>query len=60
LDREAISYFSRVIGGTFLQELNQKLMDSMLDFAAGAMIAASFVSFLAPGIEMAEQLGHNP
>lgn len=40
--------------------VNQKLMDSMLGFAAGVMIAASFWSLLAPGIEMAGQLGHIP
>ncbi len=40
--------------------VNQKLMDSMLGFAAGVMIAASFWSLLAPGIEMAEQLGQIP
>ncbi|WP_133484057.1 MULTISPECIES: ZIP family metal transporter [Halomonas] len=40
--------------------LNQRLMDSMLGFAAGVMIAASFWSLLAPGIAMAEQLGHLP
>jgi ZIP family zinc transporter len=40
--------------------VNQKVMDSMLGFAAGVMIAASFWSLLAPGIEMAEQLGHIP
>ena len=44
----------------FTRALNQKLMDSMLGFAAGVMIAASFWSLLAPGIEMAEQLGHTP
>ena len=44
----------------FVKTLNQKLMDSMLGFAAGVMIAASFWSLLAPGIEMAEQLGHTP
>lgn len=37
--------------------VNQKLMDSMLGFAAGVMIAASFWSLLSPGIEMADQLG---
>ncbi len=42
----------------FTKTVNQKLMDSMLGFAAGVMIAASFWSLLAPGIEMAEQLGH--
>ncbi len=40
--------------------VNQKLLDSMLGFAAGVMIAASFWSLLAPGIEMAEQLGQIP
>ncbi len=35
-------------------------MDCMLGFAAGVMIAASFWSLLAPGIEMAENLGHTP
>jgi len=39
------------------REINQKLMDSMLGFAAGVMIAASFWSLLSPGIEMAENLG---
>ncbi len=42
------------------REVNRKVMDSMLGFAAGVMIAASFWSLLAPGIEMAEQLGHTP
>jgi len=40
--------------------VNKKLMDSLLGFAAGVMIAASFWSLLAPGIEMAENLGHIP
>jgi ZIP family zinc transporter len=40
--------------------INRKVMDSMLGFAAGVMIAASFWSLLAPGIEMAEQLGQIP
>lgn len=34
--------------------LNQKLLDSMLGFAGGVMIAASFWSLLAPAIEMSE------
>lgn len=42
----------------FTRTVNQKLMDSMLGFAAGVMIAASFWSLLAPGLEMAEDLGH--
>lgn len=40
--------------------VNQRLMDAMLGFAAGVMIAASFWSLLAPGLEMAEQLGQLP
>lgn len=41
----------------FTRTVNQKLMDCMLGFAAGVMIAASFWSLLAPGLEMAEQMG---
>ena len=45
----------------FLQrEISPKLLDGMLGFAAGVMIAASFWSLLAPGIEMAGQLDHTP
>jgi ZIP family zinc transporter len=40
--------------------LNPKLMDSMLGFSAGVMIAASFWSLLAPGIDMAQRMGHTP
>jgi ZIP family zinc transporter len=40
--------------------VNRKVKDSMLGFAAGVMIAASYWSLLAPGIEMAEGLGHTP
>ena len=48
-------------GMVFLtRTVNQKLMDSMLGFAAGVMIAASYWSLLAPGIQMAEHLGHVP
>jgi len=42
------------------KEINPKHLDSMLGFAAGVMIAASFWSLLAPGIEMAEQMGQTP
>ena len=34
--------------------VNQKLLDGMLGFASGVMIAASYFSLLAPAIEMAE------
>ncbi|MCA0983471.1 ZIP family metal transporter [Halobacillus yeomjeoni] len=39
----------------FVKGTNQKFLDSMLAFAGGVMIAASFWSLLAPGIEMAEK-----
>lgn len=39
----------------FMKEMNQKVLDGMLGFAAGVMIAASFWSLLAPAIEMAEE-----
>jgi len=42
----------------FFKEINRKVLDGMLGFAAGVMIAASFWSLLAPAIEMAESLGH--
>ncbi len=35
------------------KEVNRKLLDTMLGFAAGVMIAASYWSLLAPAIEMA-------
>ena len=36
----------------FFRVINQKVLDAMLGFAAGVMIAASFWSLLAPAIEM--------
>ncbi len=44
----------------FFKEINKNLLNGMLGFAAGVMIAASFWSLLAPGIEMAEELGQIP
>jgi ZIP family zinc transporter len=38
----------------FFKEINRKVLDGMLGFAAGVMIAASYWSLLAPAIEMAE------
>jgi ZIP family zinc transporter len=40
----------------FFKGFKRKLLDGMLGFAAGVMIAASFWSLLAPAIEMAEEL----
>lgn len=44
----------------FFKEINQKVLNTMLGFAAGVMIAASFWSLLNPAIEMAEAMGMNP
>jgi len=38
----------------FFKTVNLKVLDAMLGFAAGVMIAASFWSLLSPAIEMAE------
>lgn len=39
------------------KEIDKKILDTMLGFAAGVMIAASYWSLLAPAIEMSEGLG---
>jgi len=42
----------------FFKNINHKILDLMLGFASGVMIAASFWSLLAPSIELSEQLGY--
>jgi ZIP family zinc transporter len=44
----------------FFKELNKRLLNTMLGFAAGVMIAASYWSLLKPSIEMAEAGGGLP
>jgi zinc transporter, ZIP family len=44
----------------FFKKINQKVLNSMLGFAAGVMIAASFWSLLKPAIEMTEARGDIP
>ncbi len=39
----------------FFKSISRKVLDGMLGFAAGVMIAASYWSLLAPAIEMAEE-----
>ncbi len=39
----------------FVRQINRSLLDTMLGFAAGVMIAASYWSLLAPAISMAEE-----
>ena len=42
------------------RDFPRKVLDSMLGFAAGVMIAASFFSLLLPAIDMAEAMGTPP
>lgn len=47
--------------GVFLtKSISRRVLDFMLAFAGGVMIAASFWSLLAPAIEMAESQGRTP
>lgn len=43
----------------FFKTVDRRVLDSMLGFAAGVMIAASFWSLLAPAIEMAQANGNS-
>jgi ZIP family zinc transporter len=56
------TYFVTALGAGvvfFFKSVNQKVLDMMLGFAAGVMIAASFWSLLEPAIYLAEELGMN-
>jgi len=44
----------------FFKKINKSVLDLMLGFAAGVMIAASFWSLLAPAIDMSEEMGKIP
>lgn len=44
----------------FFKSVNRKVLDGMMGFAAGVMIAASFWSLLSPAIEMSEQTSIAP
>ena len=57
------TWFITALGASmvfFFKTINQKILNSMLGFAAGVMIAASFWSLLKPAIEMSEQNGDLP
>lgn len=54
------TWFLTTLGASLIfgfKTINRRVLDSMLGFAAGVMIAASFWSLLAPAIEMAEADG---
>lgn len=42
----------------FFKKVNKKVLNTILGFSAGVMIAASFWSLLAPSIELSEELGY--
>jgi ZIP family zinc transporter len=44
----------------FFRSINRKILDGMLGFAAGVMVAASYWSLLSPAIELAEETGRAP
>lgn len=44
----------------FFKNINQRVLDAMMGFAAGVMIAASFWSLLAPAIEMSAETSNLP
>ncbi len=57
------TWFLTALGSSmvfFFKSINKKILNSMLGFAAGVMIAASFWSLLNPAIEMAEKNGSLP
>jgi len=57
------TWFVTALGASmvfFFKRINQKVLNSMLGFAAGVMIAASFWSLLKPAIEMSEESGVLP
>ena len=57
------TWFVTALGSSmvfFFKSINKKILNSMLGFAAGVMIAASFWSLLKPAIEMAEENGSIP
>ncbi len=42
----------------FFKTVNKKVLNTILGFSAGVMIAASFWSLLAPAIDLSEELGY--
>lgn len=57
------TWFVTALGASmvfFFKEIKRNILNGMLGFAAGVMIAASFWSLLAPAIEMAEMAGDTP
>lgn len=54
------TFFITVLGSSivfFFKKVNKTVMDGLLGFAAGVMMAASYFSLLAPAINQADNLG---
>jgi len=57
------TWFLTALGASavfLFKSINRQVLDGMLGFAAGVMIAASYWSLLAPAIEMTEEAGGIP
>ncbi len=57
------TWFVTALGAAMVflfKEISRKVLDGMLGFAAGVMIAASFWSLLAPAIDLSEEMGLIP
>ncbi len=62
LSATLFTYFVTALGAGvvfFFKSMNRKVLDLMMGFAAGVMIAASFWSLLAPAIDLSTELGGN-
>lgn len=57
------TYLVTVLGAAVVfifKSVNRRMMDIMMGFSAGVMIAASYWSLLEPAITLAEDIGKNP
>ena len=58
----SFTWFATALGAAtvfFFKQVSRKLLDGMLGFAAGVMIAASYWSLLAPAIQMTREANDN-
>ena len=57
------TYLITILGASivfFFKKISKNVMDAMLGFAAGVMIAASYFSLLSPAIDTSIELNLNP
>lgn len=56
------TWFITALGASlvfFFKKFDKRVLNSMLGFGAGVMVAASFWSLLSPAIELSQELGYN-